>query len=156
MAFGVWTLGNGIIGLLYPTPLPILSSEDRVWLEIAEETQHRQQARREQNPTYKLALLERHFRPVVEELGKLFVKTLGKLGWGSSARKELERQLDLVDAGGTVAGFYGQKFATGTVAVTVFGTLELAGLLDLSLAFLAIIFAGGFWLPNLALKQRVQ
>lgn len=154
--FGLYVLATGLAGLLWPVPLPILSETERVEKEVAAEREGLRSRLRADNPVYKLAFLEQHLRPIVEQAGNLLAQTFQRLGLGRTAHGELERKLDLLGTGETVAGFYGQKFASGVVLVAVGVCLQLAGILELSLIGLLGVFVAGFMLPSLTLSRKVR
>jgi Flp pilus assembly protein TadB len=154
--FGLYVLATGLAGLIWPTPLPQLTMTEQVEREVAEERHQLRTKLRAENPVYRLAFLERYLRPLVEELGRLVTGVFSRLGLGRTAHQELERKLDLIGAGETVAGFYGQRFASGVVLVAVAVVMQLCGLLDLSLMGLAGTFTLGLLLPGLSLSHRVR
>lgn len=154
--FGLYVLTSGLAGLIWPAPVLELTEAERVEQEVSAERQQLRARLRAENPVYKLALLERHLRPLVEELGRIISSSFNRLGLGRNAHQELERKLDLIGAGETIAGFYGQRFASGVVLVGVVVAMQLAGLVDLSLFGLLAAFGLGFLLPGLSLARRVR
>lgn len=154
--FGMYLMATGLAGFIWPHPLPPLSEAQRVEQEVAAERAELRVRLRTENPVYKLAFLERHLRPAVEQLGNLLTVSINRLGLGRTAHQELERKLDLLGTGETVAGFYGQKFASGVVITGVAVSLQLAGMLNLSLVGLVVAFVLGFMLPSLTLNRKVR
>ncbi|HEX2912216.1 MAG TPA: type II secretion system F family protein [Chloroflexia bacterium] len=154
--FGLYVLATGLAGLIWPMPLPVMSETERVEREVAAEREELRSRLRSENPVYKLAFLEQNLRPLVEQVGHLFAQTFNRLGLGKSAHGELERKLDLLGTGETVAGFYGQKFASGVVLVAVGICLQMVGILELSLIGLIAAFGAGFMLPSLTLSRKVR
>lgn len=154
--FGLYVLATGLTGLIWPVPLPILTETEQVEREVAAEREGLRSRLRAENPVYKLAFLEQHLRPLVEQAGSLLAQTINRLGLSKSAHGELERKLDLLGTGETVAGFYGQKFASGVVLVAVGVSLQMVGILELSLVGLIAVFGIGFMLPSLILARKVR
>lgn len=154
--FGLYVLATGLAGLVWPVALPQLSEAERVEQEVTAERKELRLRLRSDNPVYRLAFLEKNLRPIVESIGSLLTTTLGRLGLGRTAHAELERKLDLLGTGETVAGFYGQRLASGVVLVTVGVCLQLVGLVELSLIGLLAVFGAGLMLPSLGLSRRVR
>ncbi len=154
--FGLYMLATGLAGLIWPAPLPLLTEREQVEQEVSVEREEIRARLRSENPVYKLAFLEQHLRPLVEQAGSLLAQTLNRLGLGQAAHNELERKLDLLGTGETVPGFYGQKFVSGVVLVTVGVSLQIGGILELSLIGLITAFGLGFMLPSLSLLRKVR
>lgn len=157
--FGLYLLATGTAHHFFPVMLEAktLTIEEEVKQEVEEERQTLLQEHRSRNPVYKVAFLEKNLRPIVEEWGKLLQQLFGKLGVGTAAQQELERKLDLLGKGESVASFYGQKLVVGVVGLILLFSVQLSGIIGTPplLAYL-VAFAGGFSLPNLSLSGQVK
>jgi Flp pilus assembly protein TadB len=154
--FGLYMLATGLAGLIWPVPLPLLTERERVEKEVSVEKGELRARLRSENPVYKLAFLEQHLRPLVEQAGSLLAQTLNRVGLGRTGHNDLEIKLDLLGNGETVYGFYGQKFVSGVVLVVVGVSLQLTGIIELSLIGLMTGFGVGFMLPSLTLSRKVR
>jgi tight adherence protein C len=155
LALGLYLATTGLIGFLWPPPTPILSDMELVQLELVEERAGFRRQLRRKYPVYKVPFLERNLRPLVEELGHVISRGFQQLGLGRPASQDLERNLDLVGTGETVAGFYGQRLASGLVLGIVGLVCHISGVIQLSLLTLLGLLVIGFYLPSLSLKRKV-
>jgi len=151
--------GIGLLLVLQAQPIgwpkPNLA-ERLLRLDVDERIRNELERRDAARPIFTARWLEGMLRPVLDDLGRLVRAVLSRFGLGGG--RDLERKLRLARPGVEPIQFFGEKIATGLVALTVFPIMNA---FDLTLfgpwpAWVwAIAFVLGFMAPDWQLEMRL-
>jgi tight adherence protein C len=151
--------GVGIVLLLQAQPLgrPKVNLAERLLrLDVDERIRNELERRDTGRPIFATRWLEGILRPVLDDLGRLLRAVLARFGLAGG--RDLERKLRMARPGVEPIQFFGEKLATGLVALTIFPIMNAV---DLTLfgpwpAWIWIIgFAVGFMAPDWQLDTRL-
>ncbi|MCL5107387.1 MAG: type II secretion system F family protein [Chloroflexi bacterium] len=112
--------------------------------------------RREVRRVFASRLLEAMLRPVLDDLGRLIRRGLGRFGLGGG--EELARRLALVRPGVEPAHFFGEKVVSGLIGLGVFPLMNALGIHPFGVWPVwvwGLGFLVGFLMPDWEVERRV-